>query len=204
MKSFKEYLTESKKTYEFKIKVVGDLADGFSKSLKDSLSHFKVESCSSGKRTPIQASHMDFPEHRNVNVTVFDVVVCYPATNLQVQSAIAEGAKLSASCVNVRNLKEEEEIAINHEHDVKSGKALLGTDYEDCDNQDKVGSEHSMSMLKELGTIKHAGTPYTGVNDELLAKSAPVEKTVAVKAPKIKAVSVMPASSKKLTPVKGK
>ena len=203
MKSFKEYLTESKKVYEFKVKVVGDLPSGFAKSLKDALSHFKVESCSAGKRTPIQESHIDFPEHKNVNVTVFDVTVCYPATSLQIQSAIAEGARLAASCVNVRNLKEEDEIAINHANDVKSGKAVLGTDYESSNNQASVGDKHTMSLLKELGKVKHAGTPYTGINDELLAKSVPVEKAVAVKTTKTTGTT-SPLGSKKLSPAKGK
>jgi hypothetical protein len=35
MKTFKEYLTESKKVYNFKIKVAGDLPEDFEKNLKE-------------------------------------------------------------------------------------------------------------------------------------------------------------------------
>ena len=37
MKTFKEYLAESKKLYSFKIKIAGDLPEGFKENLKDRL-----------------------------------------------------------------------------------------------------------------------------------------------------------------------
>ena len=39
MKSFTEYLTESKKTYKFKIGVANELPEGFSENLKTYLDH---------------------------------------------------------------------------------------------------------------------------------------------------------------------
>ena len=43
MKSFKEYLTESKKTYDFRIKIAGDLPEGADKMMKTALEKFGVE-----------------------------------------------------------------------------------------------------------------------------------------------------------------
>ena len=34
-----------------------------------------------------------------------------------------------------------------------------------------------MTLLKELSKSKHQGTQYKGINDEILAKSSPSEKT---------------------------
>jgi hypothetical protein len=42
MKSFNEYLTESKKTYEFKIKIAGDLDEEFKTKLKGAMERFSI------------------------------------------------------------------------------------------------------------------------------------------------------------------
>lgn len=184
MKSFKEYLIESKQTYEFKIKVVGDQDQDAAEKIKSALERFNVESLSEGKRTPIQETQADFPTHKNVNVTIFDAVLAYPVTGLQIQNLVAEALNLSHSCIRVRTLKEQEEEEINHAHDEKSGKALLGTDYENADNQDMVGDKHVMSLLKELSKTKHQGEQYKGINDQILAKNPPSEKSTTVKVDK--------------------
>ena len=68
MKSFTEYLTESKKVYEFKLKVVGDLPKDTNSLIKSALGQFSVESVSSGKSTPIQETHSEFPTHKNCSM----------------------------------------------------------------------------------------------------------------------------------------
>jgi hypothetical protein len=170
MKSFKEYLTESKKVYEFKVKIAGDCPKDCSSSIKQALTQFHVESCSAGKSTPIQEHHSEFPEHKNCSMTVFDVCTRYPATSLQVRNMVAEHVGIAESRVKVRNLKEEEEHAINHEHDEKTGKALVGTDYEASNHQELVGEKKKENFLRELTKTKHQGTEVTGTNDEILAK----------------------------------
>jgi len=176
MKSFKEYLTESKKVYEFKIKLAGDFEKG-GDAIKKALAQYKVESCSSGKRTPIAETQPDFPNHKNTNVTVFDVVLAYPTNSPRVRAAVAEALGCGEECVKVRNLQEEAEDAINHQHDEKTGVSVLSKDYEASDNQKLVGDKHVFSLLKELGKTKHSGEQVKGINDEILAKSVPSEKT---------------------------
>jgi hypothetical protein len=179
MKSFKDYLIESKTVYEFKVKVAGQCPKDMAGHIKSALAPYKVESCSSGKGTPIQETQEEFPSLKHVELTVFDVTTSYPATSLQLQSLIAECAKLPTANIIVRTVAEQEEYNINHAHDVKSGKALLGTDYEKSNNQDMVGEKHMMNFLKELHSTKHEGEAVTGYNDELLAKKAPVDKSPA-------------------------
>ena len=176
MKSFKEYIIESKQSYEFKIKIAGEPSDDVVSKIKQACEKYSVESFSEAKRTPIQETQSDFPEHSNIAVTIFDISLGYPVTSNQLRDMIAEAGNLTHCCVKVRNLKEQEEEEINHEFDEKSGKALLGTDYEKQNNQSMVGDKHAMALLKELGKVKHQGTPYKGVNDKLLAKKAPKEK----------------------------
>lgn len=176
MKSFKDYLTESKKVYEFKVKLAGDYEKAGDK-IKSALSQYKVEKCSAGKRLPIAETHSDFPNHKNTNVTIFDLCTAYPVTSQQVRALIAEKCGCSLECVRVRTPMEEAEIALNHANDTKSGESLLTKDYEaNSEGQKLVGDKHVMSMLKELGKIKHNGDQVTGTNDELLAKSSPKGK----------------------------
>ena len=173
MKSFTEYLTESKKVYEFKVKIAGDCPKDCAKKIKETLAQFKVESCSAGKSTPIQETLADFPNCKNAGMTIFDVTTSYPATSLQIQNLLAEKLGITSSMLKVRNLEEEKEIALNNQHSTKSGKAILGTDYENSNNEDLVGETHKMNFLKGLSKGSSHHTPVTGYNDELLAKSAP-------------------------------
>jgi hypothetical protein len=179
MKSFTEYLTESKKVYEFKIKIAGDCPKDCVPKIKEALSTYKLESCSKGKGVPITEKQMDFPQLENVGVTIFDVTVCYPTTSLQVREAVANKLNIVPAKIRVRNMKEEEELALNHEHDDKTGESLLGKDYEaGTEAQSLVGEKRVKSMLSDLSKVSQQGlTQYKGVNDNILAKSVPTEKT---------------------------
>ena len=188
MKSLKAYIIESKQTYEFKVKVAGDCPKDCATKIKQALSQFKVESCSAGKSSPIQETQIDFPEEQNVGVTVFDVCTEYPATSLQVRDKIAEHCSIALSKIKVRNLKEVEEQELNHANDDASGEALLEKPLEEVNGQKLVGDKHVMSLLKELGSHTKKLTQYKGVNEKILAKKTPSEKTV-------KADKVAPAKS---------
>ena len=175
MKSFKEYLTESKKVYEFKVKIAGKCPTDCSKQIKAALAPYNVTSVSAGKRTPIQEHQADFPEHKNVEMTIFEIATDYPVTSPQVRDLLANVLGKPLSTVKVKTEAEEFEHAINHENDSSSGESLLTKkELEDVPGgQDMVGEKHTMSLLKELNKTKKAGEQYTGVNDEILASGAP-------------------------------
>jgi hypothetical protein len=173
MKSFKEYLTESKKVYEFKVKIAGDCPKDCVDQMKLALAQFHVQSCSAGKSTPIQERQSEFPEHKNVGMTIFDVCTTYPATTLQIRDMVAERCGIAQANIKVRNLAEEKEYELNHANDKRSGKAVIGTEFESSDNQDLVGEEYKMNFLKELGKNKQEGTQVKGFNDEILASVTP-------------------------------
>lgn len=175
MKSFKEYLTESKKVYEFKVKIAGECPADCSTQIKSALSQFNVTSVSAGKRTPIQEQQADFPEHKNIEMTVFNVATDYPATSPQVRDLLSSVLGKPLSKVKVATEAEEREHEINHVNDEPSGEALLTKDDLGAipGGQEVVGDKHTMSLLKELSKTKNAGDQYTGVNDEILASSAP-------------------------------
>ena len=172
MKSFKEYLTESKKVYEFKIKIAGDCPKDCAAKIKEALACYNVESCSQGKSSPITEKQVDFPKLENVGATIFDVCLTYPVINAQIREAVAKKLKIPMAALRVRSKYEEQELAINHQYDEKTGKHLIGTDYEDSNFQDLVGEEQKLSFLKGLSSMSRSLEEITGTNDQLFAKSA--------------------------------
>ncbi len=182
MKSFKDYLVESieQKKYTFKLKVAGDLPEHFEDTVKAALDKYQVSSFSKGKTTPIQSKLVDFPTLENQQITIFDIELDYPTTGQVLTSYISEHTGLDPCCIKVRSLKEEEEAELNAEHlDEVAKDSLLLTDYQKENNQNIVGDKHVTSFLKELSkqSKEKQPTQYKGVNEKILAKTAPKEKT---------------------------
>ena len=56
MKNFQHYLAESERTYNYRIKFVGDLDAGFLKALEEKLKQFDIVKISAPKTTPVQVN----------------------------------------------------------------------------------------------------------------------------------------------------
>jgi len=67
---------------------------------------------------------------------------------------------------------------------------LLGKDYDaTSEGQKLVGEKQKMSLLKQLTKDKKTLEQYTGVNDSILAKSAPTSESAASDSSKINSKS---------------
>lgn len=179
MSTFKEYLAESKKVYNFKVKIAGDVDKRISEQIKTALSKFDCTSVSKPKRTPITETPLDFPDQKHTHVNIFDVSCNYPTTSEELGIVISEKTKISACCIKVRNefQNAEGENNVNAFKRIGTqGEALLNKPLEDVNGQDLVGEKKMLSFLKELGKTSHKGTEYKGVNDQLLAKSSPTSQ----------------------------
>ena len=174
MKTFKEYLTESKKVYSFKVKVAGELPEKFQEGLKARLGRCngKVEKLST---TPIQESPLDFPELTNMEVTVFEVVCEYPITSPEIVADI-KGMGIDEACFRVRGSNEpteQEQVLANAE---PSGEALL--DEQDLEkgntkikHKDYFGDEFNKSFLKDLEKTAKARKKENGQGEYKLPKA---------------------------------
>ena len=85
MKNFKDYLVESERTYNYRIKIVGDVTADWLKQLQDKCQQFDIVKFGSPKRTPVQLKPADFPKHSNDSVTSIDVEFRYPAIEPQIK-----------------------------------------------------------------------------------------------------------------------
>lgn len=101
MKNFATYLAESEKTFDYRIKIVGDLPSGFFSAFKDKLKKFDPKSISDVKTTPVLSSPQDFPAYPNQRVNMIDCTFRYPATPPQIQQfAKLLGLDEDAICIN--------------------------------------------------------------------------------------------------------
>jgi len=88
MKNFQQYLAESERTYNYRIKLVGDIPPNLVKDLEGKLKQFDVVKISAPKTTPVQLNPADFPAFANDRVTHVDVEFRYPAIEPQIQQLV--------------------------------------------------------------------------------------------------------------------
>ena len=174
MKNFKEYLFENKKTYDFKIKVAGNLPEKFESTLKTILEKYGVANMSKSS-TPVQKLPLDFPNLNALEVHIFEVNLDYPVISPVLSQYIVEKTGVVKSHLVIRSPNEPTE---GYQEESKDGAYVvkLTSEMEQADPkaQDLVGEKHMMSFLKTLSKESHAGTQYKGINDDILAKAPPV------------------------------
>ena len=85
MKPFAKYLTESEKTYNYRIKMVGDVPSMFVKELEGKLAQFDVVKISKIKTAPVRKEIPDFPAFPNQPMSIVDVEFRYPAIEPQIK-----------------------------------------------------------------------------------------------------------------------
>lgn len=80
MKSLKEYLTEDAKEYSYRIKIAGELGDGFQERIRSCLEKYDPVDITGPKTTPIQKSPAGFPGITNAEINIIDSTLRYPAS----------------------------------------------------------------------------------------------------------------------------
>jgi len=85
MKSLKHYIFESIHTYNYRIRVVGDIDNNKLDLLHHNLQKFSPVRISQPKSTPIQKTVAGFPGVENERVTSIDAEFRYPATEPMVR-----------------------------------------------------------------------------------------------------------------------
>jgi hypothetical protein len=145
MKTFAQYLTESEKTFDYRIKICGEVAPGFLKSFKEKLEKFDPVKISDPKTTPIQAQPVDFPNATNQRVTIIDGTFRYPATPPQIQQ-FAELLGLDADNICINDLQWSEGMDVELAGIQDQTEPLLTSDYPaDSAEQKRLSKEYADS-----------------------------------------------------------
>lgn len=156
MKNFQEYLAESQRTYNYRIKIVGDTAPEFVKMLEDKLKQFDPVKIGSIKKTPIQSKPADFPAHANESVTSMDCEFRYPAIEPQVQQ-IAQLLGLDPNRIRLLTTAYEDSMADEKEKIEDQNKDLLvDTDYPAPDAEQRALSKDYSAPYDQHAVLKNA------------------------------------------------
>ena len=156
MSTFTHYLAESSKSYDYKIKVAGEISDDFGTRMETALQKFEVAKMSAGKKTPIMTMPLDFPQLSNEEVTIWDVTTNYPASSHVMKEYLSDYMGVSANKIVVRKPGEPtEEYQDNMQVAKKSEYAnkLQDIEYKDAPKvkpEEFHSTKANMGLLKEL------------------------------------------------------
>jgi len=115
MKTLRHYLMESVRTYNYTIKVLGDVDNKFIDLFTHNLSKFDPVKISDPKTTPIQKNPYGFPEaEMNQSVTIIQVEFKYPATEPMIQQ-VAQHCGVNIN--RIRAVTSDYNDSINAEND---------------------------------------------------------------------------------------
>ena len=156
MSTFSQYLTEATKSYDYKIKVAGVVADDFASKMESALAKFDVANMSAGKKTPIMTMPLDFPMLSNEEVTIYDVTTNYPASVREMKEYLSDILRIPATHIVVKKpgepteeYQDQMQVAQNSEYKNK----LLDIEYKDAPKvkgEEFHSTQANMSLLKEL------------------------------------------------------
>jgi len=135
--TFKKYLAEASKQYDFVIKVAGSLDENFEDSLEVALKKFDVANLSAGKKTPIQNVPLDFPDLTNTEVTVFETTLNYPTTQQELRDYLADALNTQQDYIRVRKPGEPYEEYQKETEDKPYESKLMDGEYKDGDAVNK-------------------------------------------------------------------
>ena len=157
MSTFTQYLAEAAKSYDYKVKVAGMIADDFKNRMETALQKFELAKLSAGKKTPIQSMPLDFPALSNEEVTIFDVTTNYPVSVNVLKEYLADYMNINASLIVVRKPGEpteeyQDEMATAGKSDFANKLASVEEKFEKhpVKGEDHFGDKHNMSLMKEL------------------------------------------------------
>ena len=165
MSTFKDYLTESTKSYDYKIKIAGEPKDIDKNALETALQKFDLAKMSAGKSTPIITLPLDFPRLSNESVTIFDVTTNYPESPRVMQEYLSDILRIPLTHIVVKKPGEpseqyqsEMQIAKTSEYRTKL-QDIEYTDHAKIKPEDFHSTQANMSLLKEL--MKDRESKYT-------------------------------------------
>lgn len=155
MKNFATYLAESEKTFDYRIKFVGDLPENFIKQFKEQIKKFDPKSVSDIKTTPVLSQPQDFPAYNNERVSMMDVVLRYPANRQQV-AQIVELLGLSENRMVINELHWQEGMDAELLGIEEQGSPLLQSDYPADTKEQRDLKKDYAAVGKEHEVVKNS------------------------------------------------
>lgn len=151
--TFQNYFYNSKKLYEFRIRLANcDCSKELIEAIKNALDAYEVETMTAPKRLPIQ-EHRDFTKLGACEVHHIDVAVNYPTIAEQVRQLIINRAAVPSSqvCVYTLNQAQNEDLVQETIDAQGAGGPIIENPELTAPAQgDVAGQARVTSLLKEL------------------------------------------------------
>lgn len=155
MKPFAKYLAESERTYNYRIKIVGDVDADFAKQLKDKLAQFDVVKFSDPKTTPVRKEIPDFPAFPNQPMSIIDVEFRYPAIEPQIKQ-LAQLLGLDPNRIVMNTTPYEESMNSEADKIADQNKDLLNSPYPAPDAEQRALKKDYATGPYDHAVLKNA------------------------------------------------
>jgi hypothetical protein len=151
MRSFKQYITESIHTYDYTIKIVGEIDAKQMDLFKYNLNKFDPIEITGPTSTPIQKSPYGFPGVTNQSVNIIKAKFRYPATEPMIRQ-MANLMNIDENRVRLVTTGFDDSIDLEAEQYENSAdkSPLLTNDYPDDANAKAAAKAYGNSYLDEI------------------------------------------------------
>jgi len=151
MKSLKEYLTESEKTYEFRLRSLNEISDEHMDRVESHMRKYSMESMGAPKKT-IMHKPRGFGDVGAREIYTYDIKTKLPATTNAIQEEIASICGVSLGEMIVNNMNEAEELwEVEEESDEEAKSVLADAEYGEAEKikvEDHFGDAYNEKMIK--------------------------------------------------------
>ena len=183
MNTLAKYLAESERTYNYRIKVVGDVPAGFFKELKNKCAQFDIAKMSDPKTAPVRKQIPDFPAFPNQSMTIVDVEFKYPAIEPQIKQ-LAQLLGLDPNKIVMMTTPYEESLDIESKKIEDQNKDLLDSPYPAPDAEQRALKKDYATGPYDHAVLKNAyRSSFTIAGEKTPAAKTTNELPVGVKSP---------------------
>ena len=160
MKTLKEYLAESVKEYNYKIKILGEVEDGMMDTIENELKKYDLKTMGSPIKTIFQKQPLDFDEGVSGEVNIASFTTGLPLSKDTVRDRIAHQLGITERYIKIRSENDPLEYDLvdnNVDTEIVVGEsnpedAILNNDYpaDEHKAEDYHGNEFNTKFMEEL------------------------------------------------------
>lgn len=151
---YKNYLKALYREYKYKIKTVTPLDDKKLDIIERSLKRYDLKDISSVKQTMVQQNPLDFPEVKNHEVYIVDVITAIPIPEKVLQNALSVELNVPTKYVVIRSEFDPLELETEHLNDDSEYITIMTTENEypevKKDTESYFGDEYNARLVKSL------------------------------------------------------
>lgn len=153
MKSLKHYLTESEKSYDFRIRSIVEMSNDQMDKLETFLDKYSVERVKAPRKTIMQRAPRGFGDIGPAEVYIIDITTKLPVSPAVLHEEISRKLGVGLGSIRVHSMLEDQEMWDDeYESGYEKGKSVLSDaeymDAEKVDHSENFGNEFVEKFVK--------------------------------------------------------